>query len=372
MGIRLTTEEFINKAILTHGYKYNYEQVNYINNRTKVKIICSNHGVFEQIPDSHMRGQGCNKCANKNVTNYDLINKGNIIHNNKYDYSLVDYNKCSIKIKIICPEHGEFEQTPNEHLQGNGCAKCNGYNKINLIDFINKSNLAHNERYNYSLVNNLTNNNLIDIICPYHGEFKQRPHDHMSGHGCIKCGGQYTYDTEEFIIKSTKIHGKKFDYSLSTYVNSGTKLKIICLKHGEFEQTPNNHLSSKQGCPTCNESKGERQIRDFLIKNDIKFIAQKRFNDCINPKTNRKLPFDFYIPKLNVCIEFQGLQHYEPITYFGGESGLINRQYRDKLKDNYCDNKKLNLIIINFDDNIIESLNNLLINYTTIYNKIYA
>ena len=146
----LNNEEFIKRSIKKHGNKYNYSLVNYINSVTKVKIICPEHGEFEQAPASHIRGKNCKLCAIENTkkklsfNSENFITKSNIIHNNKYDYSLVDYINSHTKVKIICPEHGEFEQLPYDHIKTHGCNKCtSSVSKIenNINDFINSLSL---------------------------------------------------------------------------------------------------------------------------------------------------------------------------------------------------------------------------------------
>ena len=149
-----TTENFIEDAIKVHGNKYDYSLVEYINTRTKVKIICKKHGVFEQSPYVHLTGSGCKKCISRKYTLNEFLEKCNKIHNNKYDYSLVDYKFNNTKVKIICPIHGVFEQNPNHHLNGHSCKRCNCKNfntKNNWTNeiFIEKSNIVHNNKYDY-------------------------------------------------------------------------------------------------------------------------------------------------------------------------------------------------------------------------------
>ncbi len=153
MPKKLTQEEFVQKANQTHNNKYDYSLVNYINSRTKVKIICPKHGIFEQTPDVHMRGQGCPKCKYEVVynraTKQEFTEKAIEIHNNKYDYSLVDYKNNRTKVKIVCPLHGIFEQTPDVHLNkgGAGCPKCRsskGENKIR--NFLESSHILFEEQ----------------------------------------------------------------------------------------------------------------------------------------------------------------------------------------------------------------------------------
>lgn len=287
-----------------------------------------------------------------------FIIKANLVHGNKYDYSLVEYNKSQIKVKIICPEHGVFEQVPANHLFGKECITCSydkrSVNKLKTTEyFIAESTKIHGNRYNYSLVEYKDSKTKVKIICSIHGEFEQTPNGHLKGNNCDKCGGSSKLTIGEFIKKSDEIHSNKYDYSLSEYVRTDIKINIICPKHGIFNQLVNNHLRG-YGCPICKESKGEKEIRNHLIKNNIKFIQQHKFDDCKNIKP---LPFDFYLPDYNTCIEFNGKQHYEPIKYFGGRVVYDKLIKRDKIKMEYCHNNNIPLIILKYDEKVIDGLN---------------
>ncbi len=128
--LRLTTEEFISRARRVHGNKYDYALVEYSGSYIPVKIICPEHGEFEQKPNSHLDGHGCKTCgrlagANARRSNTEqFIAKAKRVHGGKYDYSLVSYERHELPVKIVCPAHGEFEQMPRGHLSGSGCRKC--------------------------------------------------------------------------------------------------------------------------------------------------------------------------------------------------------------------------------------------------------
>ena len=346
---------FIRKAILTHSDKYDYSNVEYINNSTKVNIVCPIHGEFKQIPNSHLSGKGCKACSYQKSSTEDFIIKAKEKQFDKYDYSLVDYKTSKTKIKIICPIHGQFEQTPNSHLNGKGCSKCSSTAKLTTEEFIIKAKKIHKNKYDYSKTEYNNMKNKITIICPIHGEFEQESGSHINQKtGCSKCSKKHKYNNKEFIDKCTIIHGNKYDYSNVKYINNYTKIKIICYKHGEFNQTPSNHLSGK-GCESCRESKNESLISVFLKNKNLTFIPQHKFIDC---KYKRLLPFDFFLPDYNLCIEFNGEQHYKPIDFFGGKDGFIKQQIRDKIKIDYCNDNNIKLLIINFNDDIFNKLNN--------------
>jgi hypothetical protein len=356
---KLTNIEFIEKANIIHNNKYLYDNVEYVSSSKKVKIICKEHGEFEQVANSHLRGIGCSKCSGNTKSNIDeFISKSNLVHQDKYDYSLVEYKGAKNKVKIICKKHGQFEQTPNNHLNSHGCNKCgcletNKKNKKNKEHFIKKSNLIHQDRYDYSLVEYKGAKNKVKIICKEHGEFDQSPTNHMSGQGCKRCGSYKTsfgktktkYD---FIRESIEIHQDRYDYSLVEYEGTDNKVKIIYREHGEFNQSPTKHLQN-QGCPTCSESKLEKKIRLLLTDNDIKYIQQYgKKSDYFYLKGQR---LDFYLPDYNLGIECQGEQHFRPID-FGNKGEFFSHKMfektilRDNNKYNLC--KSMNIKILYF------------------------
>ena len=280
-------------------------------------------------------------------------------HGNRFNYSNVEYIKSTLKVKIICEEHGEFEQEANSHLMGIGCARCSGISKCTTEEFIEKANEIHKFRYNYHKTKYINNKTKIDIECYEHGMFKQTPHSHLRGSGCGKCVGKEKSNTDDFIEKSIKIHNNTYDYYLVNYIDCESKVIIICRKHGEFEQMPHSHLAGK-GCRVCKNSKGERSIIKFLDKYEIEYINEKKFDNCRNILP---LPFDFYLPIYNLCIEFDGRQHYISNDFFGGEDRLNKTKINDGIKDKYCLDNNIELLRIpyyeynNVDDILKDKLN---------------
>lgn len=367
----LTSNEFITRAKKIYEDGYDYSLVNYINSNTKVKIICHEHGEFEKHPLKFLNGRECSKCkskqkrSTKKLTTNGFIEKSKIIHGNKYNYSKANYVNNRTKIILICEKHGDFEIVPNYHLSDKcGCQKCAkesivDKNTITKYEFIKKAKLIHGDKYDYSKIKYKNISTKIDIICKKHGSFKQTPLHHIhSKSGCPKCGHNIMakktkITTKIFIERANKIHNNKYNYTLSFVNGTDSIVKIICPKHGEFKQKAMPHMIG-QGCPICKESKGERIIRNWLIDNNIKFERQKKFKDC---KNKRKLPFDFYLPIYNMCIEYNGTQHYKMSTYFGQKS-FEQTQINDKIKKEFCENNNIKLLIIKYNDNISNHLNN--------------
>ena len=176
------------------------------------------------------------------------------VHGTKYDYSKAQYVNNYTKVVIVCPIHGEFEQTPKSHLRGYQCNKCTKEaSKLTTEEFITRAEKVHGDRYDYSATTYKDMKTNLSVICPIHGEFIQRPYDHLSGHGCIKCGGTGPLTTEEFTERAKQVHKGKYDYSKSEYKLTDTKVEIVCPEHGSFWQSAHAHLSGS-GCSACTKS----------------------------------------------------------------------------------------------------------------------
>jgi len=247
----LDIKTFIEKANKVHNNKYEYENIIWKNVGTKITINCKEHGDFKQTPSNHLMGKGCAYCSGVGrITPTIFLEKAIKIHNNKYKYNIDNTIKNNNTIEIICDTHGSFFQTPKNHLKGQGCPKCSLYYKYDKNGFIEKANKIHNNKYDYSLVDYKKNSIKINIICKIHGKFEQMPLNHLKGNGCYKCGG-FTRNTKDFIEKAILIHNNIYDYSKVDYKDARTEVIIICKKHGEFEQIANYHLSGN-GCGKCN------------------------------------------------------------------------------------------------------------------------
>ena len=342
-------EEFIKKAKEIHGNKYDYSKIVYKASRVPVTLICPIHGKFYPTPNNHIsKESGCPKCRNewnrihKKSSKEDFVKKAKELHGDKYDYSLVEYVNARTPVKIICPIHGIIEQTPDRHLRGCGCLYCGGSMKLTTEQFIAKAKEINGDTYDYSKVHYVNAHTPVTIICKKHGEFQQMPADHLSGYGCKQCGIErrsqaQALTTDKFIERAKKVHGDKYDYSKVEYINSSTPITIICKKHGEFQQRPDSHLQG-QGCPICNSSKLELEMRDFLIENKISFESQKRF-DWLGRQS-----LDFYLPNYNTAIECQGEQHFKPIEFFGGEERLKDTIERDEKKKILCEEHDIKIM----------------------------
>ena len=303
----------------------------------------------------------------KKLTQLEFIEKIKKTHGNKYDYSKVEYNGSGEKICIICPEHGEFWQIANEHSRGAWCPVCwekrRGQSiKLDLDDFLVRAKKIHGDKYNYSKVHFNNVMEKVCIICPEHGEFWQSPNDHLNGKkNCPKCSHRsYKKTTEEFIKESKNKFGDKFIYDKVSYERKDKPVCIICPEHGEFWQTPHNHIGQKQGCPFCKESHLSKEIKNILLENKILFEQEKTFKWL---KYKKSLYLDFYLPHKNIVIECQGEQHFKNFRWEKNDEKLIKRQLRDKIKKELCEEHNLKMLYFSFkkfNDDIITDKNELI------------
>lgn len=274
---RNDNDSFIEKCRKIHGDKYDYSETQYKDSKTKIKIICSQHGVFEQLPYAHLQGQGCPKCQGIGLNQEEYIEKFRNIHGNNYDYSESVITKVKNKIKIICKEHGEFYQTPMKHLQGQGCPKCSKIKagekiSLNYKDFVIKSNNIHNFKYNYIKESYKNCSSKVDIICPNHGVFSQMVYDHLAGHGCPICGKLKSNNENEIyvficdllgennVIKGdrTVLNGKEIDIYIPS-LKIGIEYNGIYWHSDKFIDNKNYHLDKLNE----SNSKGIKLIQIF-------------------------------------------------------------------------------------------------------------
>ena len=350
-------EKFIEKSNKKHDTKYDYSKVEYVNSKTKVCIICPEHGEFWQTPAAHVRGDECPKCANKKrgkrtVITESLIEKYQSIHNSKYTYEKTQYIDANTKICVTCPEHGDFYILPFNHLNGQGCPKCKGRN-LTQEEIIENFKKIHGDKYDYSKVEYKKSKEKVCITCPIHGDFYQTPQKHLSGQGCPKCSVSEREQNKPmsssfFIKRSNEQHGNFYTYENISFKNLHEKVEIICPIHGSFKQIAQDHING-HGCPKCNMSRLEEEVSLLLKENNITFEEQKTF-DWLKYKS--KLRLDFYLPDYDIAIECQGRQHFEAIDIFGGNRFFQVTIERDKKKRELC--QKNNIILLYYSNEKID------------------
>lgn len=374
---KCTTEKFVEKAKKKYGDKYDYSKVEYNGYNVKVCIICPEHGEFWQTPDRFLQGRGCPRCGlelmkkSLTKTSDEWIEEARKIHGDKYDYSKVEYKNAHTKVCIICPKHGEFWQTATKHItcKKSGCPICAREKQtLTTEEFIRRAKQIHGNKYDYTKTKYVNQKTKVCIICPKHGEFWQLPNGHLEGKGCKYCKHNVKMTTEEFIKKAIQVHGDKYDYSKVEYDGLENNVCIICPKHGEFWQTPHHHiLGFKCGCPKCNMSKLEQFVVNTLNERKIKFI-----HECSKKNLSwlGRQRLDIYIPEMKLCIECQGIQHFKPES-FGGKNdkneNLEKNISNDIKKFNKCTENGVKVIYVVDDKKYITD--NVIYKYGNVYNK---
>lgn len=303
-NLKITSADFVADAFKIHGNKYSYTVSNFLGMNRKIRIVCNEHGIFEQRAADHLLGRGCLRCAaelrgeaNKKYeivcchscgNNFNLpphkakkaqycspacaleasvkLNQksfkdaAELIHHGYYSYTKVHFpvsgTRSNTNVTIICPVHGEFLQMVKVHLHGAGCAYCTG-RKIDKNAFLKKSALVHGSKYDYSSISTISDSSeRVLINCSIHGLFEQSVGRHLAGDGCracaIKLRGQKNLESAKsrFIPKANLAHEGKYDYSKAVYLSAKEPIEIVCKEHGSFWQDPNNHLNGA-GCPSC-------------------------------------------------------------------------------------------------------------------------
>lgn len=368
---KLDRYEFIWKSIQRHGYTYDYREVNYIDSDTYVKIYCDKHKkYFEITPKNHLSGRKCNLCAKeigaekRKIPKEINIKKAQNIHRNedgtpKYDYSLINQDDTNFIAKIICPKHGIFEQNFHVHLSGFGCQMCARERTniavrkkiLNKNDVIQKSIDKFGNKFSYEEFLKTYVNFTTPCLfkCNVHNiVFKTTPQEHLKcvNGACPKCNPTKKKTKEEFVLLAQEIHKNidgtpKYIYDDSVYISTDDYIYVLCPEHGVFRTTPYKHIKRKQGCPICKQSKLEDELYHYFRENKIYFLTQKNFEWLYY---SHRLRLDFYLPQYNIAIECQGIQHFKPIDFFGGQDGYDYIIERDNIKRKLCEENGVKLL----------------------------
>lgn len=371
-------KKFINKVKKIHSEKYDYSLVNYVNYHQNITVICNieGHGNFEVTPDNHhYRKSGCPICGRlksslkQRKSQNEFIQEFKKLFKNNYSLKKLNYQGAKIPVVIICKDHGEHSITPDSILRGNNpCFDCGlierGLKRRNTTSyFIEKAQLIHGDKYDYSKSKYIKAKKLIKIICKKHGEFDQQADIHLGGGGCDKCGyekiSQKKRNSIEKVIRifEEKRGKARFDYSLiqQNYKSNKSILTIRCIAHNKiFYQSANDHAVSG-GCEDCKyKSIGEELIMSILGEKNIEFIHNWGKHNCILSKGKAK--FDFYLPNQNLIIEYDGEQHFKPVQFGTMSKKEAFKEFKirkrhDKMKNIWARNNKINFLRIKYDEN---------------------
>jgi hypothetical protein len=350
---------FIINSRSKFGDKFTYDKTVYVGQNTELVIGCPRHGDIMLTPREHYQYQyGCRECGleiPRELEKKRYIDLATHVHDGKYGYGNVVYVNSTDKVEINCPLHGPFWQGLYAHTKrANACPTCTREaDRLSQDQFIRQAQVTHGGRYLYDKTQYATAASMVTITCPRHGDWIQRAGSHLQGNGCAECHRESKLlPLDEFIEKAKAIHGDNYDYSKVDYQGNKTPVEIICPVHGSFWQRPNTHISAKNGCQLCQESVGERAVEVFLKKHGIRYIREHR----IVPHRYR---FDFYLPDLDIYIEFNGKQHYTPVELFGGEAAYLATKERDRCKRVLVKQHGGRLVVlthVNLKDGVIENV----------------
>lgn len=353
---RLTHDEYVERTNAIHNNIEVLEE--YKGRKTKILHKCNIHNYEWYVaPNNILSGKNCPKCSGSyRRTHEDYVNE--LKDKNPNLEVLGNFIDVDTKILHRCKIHDYiFEKVPSLALRGSGCSKCGSdMNRKHFMktheQYVNELQEIHPD---IEVVGEYINaKTKILHRCKIDGyEWLATPDNVLQySIGCPACSGNQQRTHEEYVQKLKEIN-PNIDV-VEEYINSQTKILHRCIIHNyEWYALPNNFIKG-HGCPKCSTSKGELEIGKWLDNHGILYESQKKFDDC---RDSRCLPFDFYLCDKNICIEYDGEQHYRVVDRFGGEEGLAYRQKHDKIKNEYCECNGIKLIRIAYNENIEEKLN---------------
>jgi len=343
MSKKLTKFDIQERSDKKHNYEYEIIG-DYIGYNTPIltKHIKCGYEWNMNIGNHITQGKGCPKCSNNaKLSELDFIEKSRVEHNGEFELiSKFKSTKHIVTLKHICGH--VFNVKPYNHLYGKtGCPKCKGGVKLDITDIQIRLNKIYENDYiiieynGYNgiskFIHNKCGKELNVIVSNLLQKFTK-----------CTCDGNIRWSRKLFLDKQSEIHG--YDYELiGNFINMNNKIKLKHTCGYEWSISPKKHIYGKQGCPVCNMSHGELQTKRAIEKLEINYKQQFIINSCRNKKP---LPFDFYLPTYNVLIEYDGIQHFEPIEYFGGEFEFKRRKRNDEIKNKYCSENNIKLIRI--------------------------
>jgi len=236
----------------------------------------------------------------RKLSTEQFVQKSRNIHGNKYDYTDSVYDGAFAPVRIKCNIHGDFYQVAGKHTAGHGCPACGGNARFTTKSFVDKANIIHSNKYDYSEVLYTGIHKDINIICLDHGIFTQLPSSHLSGYGCRKCAGNFKISTEDFIERLRNVHGTTYNYANVIYAGAHTAINITCYTHGEFSQQAGAHLRG-QRCPKCAIT---TSLREIVWLDSLCIPKKYRQHRLI--VANKLIIADAYIPETNTIYEYLG------------------------------------------------------------------
>jgi very-short-patch-repair endonuclease len=400
----MNLEDFVKKSKKIHGNNFDYSKFEYTGSHNRSLLICNIcRNEFLSTPSNNLIGSGCKKCSDRKRGFYKIQEKLRIKYP-RWEFKFGDYENADSKIEYTCSENHKGISNYRNIIRYNVCGECKKLkylkNKIQKIknnqleilnyqndlkieckclkcgtsiignldkflyknfkckycELLDKSNLLRNGKIKLIKIGLDGESQILNLECERGHIYNQDRRNLLSERGCNICRKENISPPKDELFRLIRsIHGNLYTYDEESYISIRNKISIICRKGHHFKQKVSNHLQGK-GCPICRESFGERVISKYLENKKVEFIRQKKFTNC---KNIYQMPFDFYIPSINTCIEYDGIQHFQAVSLFGGEEELKKLKIRDSKKNAYCKNNNINLVRISYKDNIEEKLNDI-------------
>lgn len=368
---RLELVDVIADATRLHKglYSYDSSQV-FKNSKDKLRVLCPVHGWFSQSAQSHLRGLGCAACSvrtradTQKKSPEEFISQAQSVHKGKYSYDKVVYRGGRAKVIISCPTHGDFLQTPSDHLSGRGCLPCSRLSSSSLRTpshrvLLEKLRGVHGDRFTYDLSQYKNNTSVVPITCEAHGVFHQNLMSHLANLGCPQCsreavGLSLLMPWETFISKANAVHDNKYSYRATDYRSAQSEVVMTCPGHGEFTQTAAYHISG-YGCPRCasrGKSRAESQVADYFaslvpyvcVNKRVPLKEVKHRVHRGNNLVTTHMELDMFSQEHALAVEYHGL-------YWHREDSVGKAYHHDKLQ--VCKELGLDLIQV-FEDEWLE------------------
>ena len=354
------TYDYVKKYIEGEGYKL--LSTEYENNRTKLLLECPKGHKYLATFGKFKAGRRCSVCNKEHIRKRKTLSYGkvkNFIEQNNYKLLSTEYKNAHELLTMKCPNNHIVEINFNNFKNGKRCPECYKEERLLNLDKVKKR--IEDEGHKLLSTEYINSSEELEIQCPK-GHIYKRSYDYFrTNHRCTKCLEENIEFKRNKRYIAIKEYIEKEGYVLLSkeYKNNKQSILIKCDK-GHIYETCFDNFQQGCRCPNCNSSKGNKEINDILIKLNINFFSEYKFKNC---KFKRKLPFDFYLPDYNCCIEFDGIQHYKIIKHFGGYDAFITRKIKDTIKNEYCKNNNIKLIRIpyweinNIEEILIKELN---------------
>ena len=374
---RLSQDSFIKRVSYAAPLNLDFSKAIYRGLKKTVTVVCKLHGEFEAWPSNLFSGQNCSECASaiggkkRRLSSKDIKERITQRFGKKYIIDQSSIKMATEPVRLKCSKHGWFDGLIGNLISSSGCPKCT-HEKTTILrsrsQTLSKEKLIarfrsiHGNFYDYSKTEPEGTQSSVLINCKKHGEFPQRVYSHLEGKGCPSCGAERKIadarlSQGEIYARLSKINGGIFIYPPNCGLDLKEKIPIICREHGIFYQPLRIHLKGN-GCSECSQSLGAKRVSQWLRNHEVIYEVEFKI-----PAGDKGLPLraDFFLPEHNLFIEYDGEQHFRPISFFGMDEEtplhvFHKQKERDEAKTKWIKINGFDLLRIKFDQDVFEEL----------------